>query len=220
MNCERLNALLEDYVDGVLAEPEEAELERHVGSCSACRSTVERAVRLQRATRALPRGIAPERDLLPGIRARVGKAGMQRGERSSWMRWAGLAASLVVLTGAVWFGLRALDTDRATGPATAKGSAGPALLAADVNLAEFEAAESEYEEAAAHLLEIVESRREELSPETLAVIEENLRIIDEAIDEVREALKEQPGDTRNGHMLNALYRQKVEFLWMVSRLSS
>lgn len=94
------------------------------------------------------------------------------------------------------------------------------LLAADINKVEFEAAETEYEEAAAHLLELVEARGDELSPETRAIIEDNLRIIDEAIDQVREALDAEPDDTRNGHILNALYRQKVEFLWRVSRLSS
>ena len=46
------------------------------------------------------------------------------------------------------------------------------------------------------------------------------RTLDEAIDQVREALAAEPDDTRNGHVLNALYRQKVEFLWRVSRLSS
>jgi len=217
MNCTRTETLLDDYTDDVLAAEARDEVERHLADCPACRRSVEDSRRLQQATRGLPRGIAPERDLLPGIRNRIGRDARPSGG-SHWLRWAAVAASLIVLTGAVWVGLRSLDPE----PATAEVStgAGTVLLVADINLAEFEAAELEYEDAAAHLLEIVEARGDELSPETEAVIEDNLRIIDEAIYQVREALNAEPDDTRNGHILNALYRQKVEFLWRVSRLSS
>jgi hypothetical protein len=217
MNCDRLETLLDDYVDGVLAASTEDEAERHLADCPTCRRSVDELRRLQQATQALPRGIAPERDLLPGIRNRIGRDA-RPGAGSSWIRWAAVAASLIVLTGAVWVGFRSVDTVPESTDGTA--DVGPVLFAADVNLAEFEAAELEYEQATARLLEIVEARGDELTPETRAVIEENLRIIDEAIDQVRDALNEEPGDTRNGHILNALYRQKVEFLWRVSRLSS
>ena len=217
MNCNRMETLFDDYVDGLLTASAGKEAERHLANCPACRSSVDELRRLKQATQALPRGIAPERDLLPGIRDRIGRDA-RRGGGSSWMRWAAVAASLIVLTGSVWVGLRSLDP----GPAPVDGAAGAltVMLAADVSLAEFEAAEVEYEQAADRLLEIVEARGDELTPETRAVIEENLQIIDEAIEQVRNALNDEPGDTRNGHILNALYRQKVEFLWRVSRLSS
>lgn len=217
MNCTRMETLLDDYVDGQLASSVRDEVEEHLADCSSCRRLSDELGSLQRATRALPRGIAPERDLLPGIREGIGRDA-HRGGGSTWMRWAAVAASVIVLTSAVWVGLRSIDPGPA--PATGTSGTGSVMLAADVNLAEFEAAEMEYEEAAAHLLGLVEARGDELSPETRAVIRENLQIIDEAIDQVREALNDEPGDTRNGHILNALYRQKVEFLWRVSRLSS
>jgi hypothetical protein len=217
MNCSRLELLIDDYVDDTLAPDARAEVERHLAECADCHGAVEELRRLQRAVKALPRGIAPERDLLPGIRVGVGLETPLAG-RLPVARWLAVAASLIVLTGAVWFGLRSIDSRPA--PTVAGSGAGDVFLAGDLNLAEFEAAEIEYEEAAERLLEIVEARGDELSPETRAVIEENLRIIDGAIDQVREALNDEPDDTRNGYMLNALYRQKVEFLWRVSRLSS
>jgi anti-sigma factor RsiW len=217
MNCTRLETLLDDYVDDLLAPEVRVELERHIADCPACHGSLEESRRLQRASQALPRGIAPERDLLPGIRDLIGRDA-RRAQGSSWRRWAAVAASLIVLTGAVWVGFRSLDSE--TVPSEVATGSGAVLLAADINMVEFEAAETVYEEAAAHLLEIVEARGDELSPETRAVIEENLQIIDEAIDQVRDALNAEPDDTRNGHILNALYRQKVEFLWRVSRLSS
>jgi predicted anti-sigma-YlaC factor YlaD len=217
MNCNHAETVLDDYLDDILAPEARGEVDRHLVGCPACRNSVEELLRLQQATRELPRGIAPERDLLPGIRDRIGReARGAAGPR--WLRWVAVAASLIVLTGAVWVGLRSLDPD----PPTNRASTGPstALLAAEINLAEFEAAETQYEEATARLLGIVEARSDELSPETRAVIEQNLQIIDQAIDQVREALDAEPGDTRTGHILNTLYRQKVEFLWRVSRLSS
>jgi anti-sigma factor RsiW len=217
MNCTRMETLLDDHLDGLLAASVSDEAERHLADCPACRRAFDERVSLQQSTRALPRGVAPERDLLPGIRDRIGRDA-RRGAGPAWLRWAAVAASVIVLTSAVWVGLRSIDP----GPAPADDAAGVSsvMLAADFNLAEFEAAEMEYEEAAAHLLDLVEGRGGELSPETRAVIEENLQIIDAAIDQVREALNDEPGDSRNGHILNALYRQKVEFLWRVSRLSS
>ena len=217
MNCTRMETLLDDYADGLLAASAIDEVERHLADCAACRRSLDELRGLQQATRALPRGIAPERDLLPGIRDRIGRDA-RRASGPNWLRLAAVAASVFVLTSAVWVGLR--STAPGPDPAASAPGFSTAMLAADVNLAEFEAAETQYEEATAHLLELVEARGDELSPETRAVIEENLRIIDEAIDQVREALNDEPADTRNGHILNALYRQKVEFLWRVSRLSS
>ena len=217
MNCTRTETLLDDYADGLLASSVSDEVERHLADCPTCRRSTDEAESLRRATRALPRGIAPERDLLPGIREGIGRdAG--RGAWPAWMRWAAVAASVIVLTSAVWVGLRSIEPGPTQGPGAT--GADSVMLTAQVNLAEFEAAEVEYEEATAHLLELVEARGDELSPETRVVIEENLQIIDAAIDQVRQALNDEPGDSRNGHILNALYRQKVEFLWRVSRLSS
>jgi len=47
------------------------EVRRHVRRCEPCRSEVEAIRRVLRAADALPEGIAPERDLWPGVEARV-----------------------------------------------------------------------------------------------------------------------------------------------------
>jgi anti-sigma factor RsiW len=38
MKCKKIGELILDYQDGLLAEPEKAELERHLRSCAACSS--------------------------------------------------------------------------------------------------------------------------------------------------------------------------------------
>jgi hypothetical protein len=121
----------------------------------------------------------------------------------------------------VWVAVRAIDPRTPAAPADrAAATTAGGRPAARVNLVEFELAEDQYEAAAARLLESLESRGDSLPPETRALVDENLRIIDRAIEEVRSALESEPGDTSTGHALNALYRRKVEFLWSVSRLSS
>lgn len=216
MNCTRVEPLVDDFVDDELKPELRAEVERHLADCPACRCSVEELRELQRSVAALPDGIAPPRDLLPGIRDAV-RRGTGSGTYSPWWRWAGVAASVLLLCGAVWLGLRLTRPDHESGPTTTK--VGTALPAAQITLAELGAAELEYEQATVRLLEAIE-QRDDLSAETKAVISENLKVIDQAIEEVRAALDADPGDTRNGHVLNALYRQKVEFLWRISRLSS
>jgi len=215
MSCSEIDILLDDYVDGELGSVERRQVEAHVASCAGCRGALEELRRLQHAVRALPRGLPPERDLLPGVRS-----GVRRRPRLGLAGFgvAAAAAVLVVALGA-WLGLRERVpvtpvTDEA--PATS----GNALPAAALTLSEFEAAELEYERAAARLLEVLEARRDALSPETRRIVTENLQVIDLAIEKARAALEADPTDARNGHTLNALHRQKVELLWRLSRVSS
>lgn len=210
MNCTNIEPLLDALVDGESSEAERAEAERHLAGCADCRRALEELRELRRATDALPRELRPARDLLPGIRSAT-RAGRPA---AAWTRWTALAASLLVAVAAGWVGWQFW-------PEAGDSGAGSATLpAAGVARAEFEAAELQYLEASALLLEALDERGNELSPQTRAIVEENLRVIDAAIDEVRAALESEPGNLHNGHVLTALYQQKVQFLWMVSRLSS
>ena len=213
MNCSEMEKLLDLYVDGELEPGRRAEVRAHVDGCADCRAGLEERRELARAVEQLPRELAPTRDLLPGIR----RATVQR-RRPLWF-WAGMAASLVALSTVAWVTLRAPEKTETAGRITVPDLPQPWSVAR-VNQLEFEMAEEEYELAAERLLQLLEEREDSLSPETLELVEENLRIIDQAIDEVRDALESAPEDPANGHALNALHRQKVEFLWRLSRLSS
>jgi hypothetical protein len=65
---------LGDYVDGVLSENEAAEVERRLAESAGARATVDflRSLRVQ--AERLPEAIEPDRDLWPGIRARMAPA--------------------------------------------------------------------------------------------------------------------------------------------------
>lgn len=62
---------LQDLLDGDLDAAATAELRRHLGDCPACAAAWADLQRLQRETSALPREIAPGRDLWPGIAERL-----------------------------------------------------------------------------------------------------------------------------------------------------
>jgi anti-sigma factor RsiW len=217
MNCTRLEELINDYVDGHLSEDERHDVELHLAGCPKCRRAVEQLRAIVERAAALPREVAPPRDLMPGIRRAVEGAGKHRAG-APWMMWAAVAASVIILITAGVIGINIKDTD----PDTAQLAPPPGtVLPASHSVArEFHAAEQEYLQAAALLAEALQKQRGALSPETAAVVDENLEIINEAIENIRQAMDAEPGNPRNGQVLTALYQQKIEILRRVSRLSS
>jgi len=204
MNCTRLEELINDFVDGRLLEADRQDVERHLEGCAACRRAVEQLRNLVDRAAALPKEITPSRDLLPGIRRAAVGDGRQQAS-SAWMWWAGLAASVLVV---ITVGITTM---------TFRDRGGEVV---QVAVTEFRAAEQEYLRAATLLADALEKQHGTLSPETAALIDENLEIINLAIANVRLALNADPGNPRNGQVLTALYQQKIEILRRVSRLSS
>lgn len=219
MNCSELETHVDAFVDGELDEATRAEAQRHMESCESCRAAVEEMRGLLQAARELPHAVEPPRDLFPEIRSALPRQGasasgpLAPNRGGAWLGWAGLAASLLILlTATVLF----LGRDSSPAPASPEAN----LPAAAVGTSAYLAAEQEYLRATEQLMAALEERRGELSPETAAVVEQNLEIIDAAIADVKKALDEDPGDPRNGQFLNALHRQKIQLLWRASRLSS
>jgi anti-sigma factor RsiW len=217
MNCTHLEELINDYVDGQLSEDEWHDVEQHLKGCAACRRSLEQLRGLVDQAAALPKEIPPSRDLLPGIRRVVEAAGAPQA-RGAWMWWASLAASVLVV---ITVGITTMTFNDRGGEAAQVAPAPGAILSASHNVVSaFHAAEQEYLRAAALLTEVLDKRRGTLTPETAALVDENLEIINQAIANVRLALNADPANPRNGQVLTALYQQKIEILRRVSRLSS
>ena len=208
-SCQDLEHLLDDFVDGETTPDERRQIEQHLAECSDCRGVVEETRALLAASATLPREIPPARDVWPDVRARIG--------RRARTRWLALAASLLVValagSTALWLG----ESDRTPAVGNPGGSAVPAGYDPQ---ASFDLEVREYVEAAELLQASIRERSSRLSPETLAVLEKNLTIIDQAIAEVRGVLASDPADRGNALMLQAMHQQKVELLRRVSRLSS
>jgi anti-sigma factor RsiW len=222
MTCERVRERLDDYLDGALGEPEYQEVELHLASCPACREE-ERGIRAVIAlAAALPREKQPARDLWPGIadeiarRRRFALLSFVPRRPAVWLGALAAAAAVVIA-------VRVAPTrETPSAPALAGATPGahvqPAALGGGVPA--FAEAEREYQRAAAELMAALDTRRASLSPGTTAAIDENLRVIDTALAEIRAALERDPASPRLGRMLTSTHEKKIEALRRVLRLTT
>ena len=222
MTCEQTIERLDDYLDGELGEAEFQEVELHLAGCAACREE-ERGLRAVVAlAAALPRRQEPSRDLWPEIADEIARGRRftllrTAATRSAWYWTAGLAAAAAVVA-VLWMAPRGTPE----GPAVAGPSPGavaqPAAYGGGITgLAQ---AERDYERATAELMAALDTRRASLSPETTASIDENLRVIDQALAEIRAALTTDPDSMRLGRMLTSTHEKKIETLRRVLKLTT
>ena len=222
MTCESVKERIDDYLDGELGEAEFQEVELHLAGCRACREEERglRAVVAQAA--ALPRQQQPARDLWPDVAAEIARrqrfALVASAARRPSLWWAaGLAAAASVAL-VLWMVPHDSGRgDEIAGPGPA-GRVQPA--AAGAGLEGLEEAERDYERATAELMAALGARRASLSPETSAAIDENLRVIDQALAEIRAALERDPGSARLGRMLASTHQKKIETLRRVLKLTA
>lgn len=211
---ERLSA----YLDGDLAAPDREAVERHLAACPECSAVLEDLGRLARAARGLE-DREPARDLWPGIAGRLESraqprvvpidAARQRGHRRFSFTMPELAAAAIALivlsAAAVWWGSPRPGVVAVDRPAVgaAKGTTGiPVSLEAD----------PAYTDALADLERAFEASRDRLEPSTVATVERNLAIIDEAIRQTVEALETDPGSTFLYDHLARSRQQKLDIL--------
>ena len=223
---------LDHYLDGDLPEDERLLVEEHLGRCDECLEEVEALRSIREGALALPREIAPPADLWPAIAARIQASadaprdvievdfGAPRPSRLRpnrlWvLRIAAAVALVVASSGATLLLVRGTGgAPLATLPAdTVRPQATTALAA-------FTPTEVEYQDAVAALYAELRATRGNLSPETIATVDANLRIIDEAIAESRAALRADPSNARIPLLLSGVYRKKVELLQHAVRLSA
>ena len=155
---------------------------------------------LRRLTGELPRSIDPPHDLWPAIEARIDAPPARRR-----IRFAVLAAAAIIIIAAA----SSLATAWMLGGAD---QPHPAAIAGG-------ARETAYLQATAALAQELAVRRDQLSPETVAVLDRNLEIIDRAIAESRAALAADPANVDLAELLWASYQRKVSFLEQAGRLA-
>jgi len=201
MICPDMEVKLNEYVDGTLPAAERALVAAHVAGCAGCRAAVAELQALLAAARALPKSIPPRRDLWGGIAARLGQRATGNVQRAFWTGALAAAAVFAIVVG----------TSRLLPPSTAlhrPAGQGWAAVTAD------------YEQSAAELVATLVTERGRLRPETVALVERNLRIIDAAIRESRAALERDPGNAELRQLFAAAYRQKVELLRWATRVAT
>jgi hypothetical protein len=223
--CRQTRDRLDDLFDELLTAAEHREVEAHLAGCEACREELANLESLVTEAQLLPREIAPERDLWPGVEARLSPKPRSLSDRlavllGSWSELfspqalAAAAAALVLVTVGVMMW-------RANPEAPATSTAPIAVTAAEseaviTHRAELARSEDGVLLARRNLIEAVEGPKEHLSPETVAIIEENMRIIDQAIGQISSALDEDPLNHQLNMLLAAQYQREAELLKQVS----
>jgi anti-sigma factor RsiW len=215
-------AVLNALVDGELDDAARTRAEAHVATCARCAADHAALRALLHDVGALQRGVAPARDLLPGIHAAIDAATSGRtaaatqahveGRRKPRfadrsirsVRWALAAAALALAAlSATVTALLVRPSDRP-------------LIATDtavgVPAGELRRLEARFIVATSELEEVLDAERAQLAPETVRILEESLAIVDAALAEAREALAADPGNAALSEMLMATYEKKLDLL--------
>lgn len=212
MRCRKAKALVNDYVDGFLGEPEAAAVAEHLEACGNCRENAAALWRVVQEARDLPREMAPPdelwNDIAEGI-ARSGEETVAVPARRSLVPILAAFATAALFLAAVSAGFGVWMTRQT-----------PREVSERVNAPSgYEQALQECATARATLLADLEERKGALSPQTLTTVNENLRVIDVAISEIRNALEADPRDERLRRMLVLTYEEEVGLLARIARLA-
>ncbi len=194
MTCLELFERLDAYRAGTVSPEDAALVEQHLLTCDACRADFHFQKTLRAKLDALPRSVEPGRNLWTGIQGKIGARRLAWWQRKGWL--AAAALILVTLTSAVTVMLT-------------RGERSEAQVAGSE---EITSTEAEYREAAQELAQTLELSKREMSPAALAVVEQNLRIIDEAIRETQAALAADPRNGEVAALLWASYEKKIDLL--------
>ncbi len=202
ITCPRVRDRLDDYLGDALPLPERHAIEAHLAACAGCRAERDALEALRAETAALPVSIEPPRDIWMDIDHGIDALGGHRLDvkpRRSWRRFA-VAAAVILAVGmgssliTVWLMDRPQD------------AAGPFAV------------EVAYVQATTDLERVLAERRDRLHPETVAVLERSLALIDDAIEEARAALAKDPGNDALADRLRGVHAMKLDLLQRAVKL--
>ncbi len=225
-DCERFDELLPAFMEGELHAAAAITVEQEARSCPRCSALLSDLDAIRREAATLP-VLQPERDLWEGIAARIAPEVIPIGEAAASVRrpgglatmsrrythpgWLAAAAMiLVIVTAAVtWFAVAAPPGQPGTG-SLVQGPSNEGMTTASSFVVE--SVEEPYRDQIAMLRTLVDERRNDLDSATVAVIERNLEIIEEAVADSRAALARDTTSRFLRDQLNGALGQKVELL--------
>ena len=222
------SAVLNELVDGELDTTAQAEIERHLAECAACRATVDDLREIRRVAASLDprqpparawsrieRAIALEQEHAAERPAGESASGTMM--RGGWSRgtisWLAAAAVLVLATiVGLRYGIGRQAPRDTAGTETTVASGANGTDASAAIEAELRAAESHYDNAIKGLEQIATSEQSALDPKTAATLQKNLAVIDQAISESRAAVRAQPTSEPARESLLDSFKTKLALL--------
>jgi anti-sigma factor RsiW len=232
MECTRYRESIHDLVDGTIGPIRRAELQRHLESCAECRALVTDLQVIRDAAASLDRLEPPSRvwiQLAGRLRqeGRLADTAPARPSRVQHRALLAIAAALVLAVGASLVML--LPHMRSGAPAAVAGTAtnargnAPADTTVQDVESEFRMAEQHYQNAITKLEQAARldqataagQRADDqatIDPQTAAMLQKNLNVIDAAIAESRTALRSEPQSVAARDSLFDALKRKVALL--------
>lgn len=193
---------LSDYVDEALIAVDRDEVDEHLATCLDCRSLLGELRSLRRDARALP-SIEPPEHIWQSISATL-EARARFTSRSSNFHTGLAVAAALVLGVSLWIAITMTATRNPTPQSNAE--------LADRVTEELRAAESHYENAITGLEQIVAQNEGSLPSELNQTLIENLDLIQQTINESRNAITTDPESSVAKDSLFEAFRRKVSLL--------
>jgi hypothetical protein len=221
---------LNDLADAALAGDARTRVEEHLRGCATCAATFARLEDLRRLGAALPAEITPPNEAWDVVRDRIAaRRGLRLTTTSDGgsrdeaprdatsrerqrvpftTRW--LVAAAVVLVAASSAVTAVLVRRPAVSATVAAESASVGMARLASLPADVRATERDYLATAEALEATLAEERAQLSPETVAVVERSLRVIDSAIVEARAALLRDPASADLRDLWSRSHPQKLD----------
>ena len=201
---------LNDFNDGLAGAEVSARVQAHLATCDACRHTLDVLHGLHSEAGA----VARERDVPAFVWDRVWEQTIahpqQQTRRALWHARYALAAAAVVLVVlgsslTLWLGG---DRNHAQPVATTN----PPHATLHANVVAYKAVEADYAKTADALIVLLEQRRSSMDTTVVRTVEENLKIMDQAIGRAREALMSDPTNKDIAEALASAHQARIHML--------
>jgi hypothetical protein len=178
----------------------------------------KRIDRLMKAARRLPDNLPPDRDLWPGIEARLQGVETSQHGRGRWLMAGALAAglALVAVTSVVttWLIEEPVPIIVRQAPLPE----GAVLVARTATFGSAYTLGPKYEMARNDLTRDLDEQLDALTPETRDVVQRNLSQIRRAMDEINEELAADPNNVLLQRLLMTTYQDELAVLMNVNRM--
>ena len=206
---------LSNYIDGELDRRATSDIEQHLASCVDCRRVLNELRAVVARASSLP-DTPPQQDLWAGVASRIGRvvpfqSRVRRRFSFTLPQLAAASLALMVLSGGMVWMAKSGDprADFPVSTAEEMPRLAPARLV-----------DNHYEGAVEDLEETLARNRAQLDPETVRVLEENLKSIDAAIEQCRQALDRDPANAYLNSHLAAARQRKLALLRRATALTA
>ncbi len=218
MNCESLRRNLDEYLEDQLPESLKALFEQSLENCPEIAEEVRQALALRDTARELPKVQQPERDLWPGISSRLEPRSEaakpithsvtpDRRSIGSFYRIAAIITLLAATSLITYFLTRSPDNDRYS-----DNNQPVHITPLDSQSSVTDDIKTTYAETRIQLMAQLEKHHQAIDSATALVIRNNLRKIEEAINEIEHALQKTPNDPGLITMREAMRKKEVSVL--------